>query len=83
MPAGALAGAIAPNMSATGIYLMGEYEIQVLDSYGKKEVNAGDMGGIYGASPARVNAAGKPGTWQKYVIDFQAPRFDDAGKKTA
>jgi hypothetical protein len=67
----------------SGIYMMGEYEIQILDSYGKTKIGAGDMGGIYGASPARVNAAGEAGTWQKYVVDFQAPRFDDAGKKTA
>ena len=65
----------------SGIYLMGEYEIQVLDSYGKKKIGAGDMGGIYGASSARVNASEKPGTWQKYVIDFVAPRFDNAGRK--
>lgn len=67
----------------SGIYLMGEYEIQILDSFGKTKIGAGDMGGIYGASPARTNAAGEPGTWQKYVVDFQAPRFDDAGKKIA
>jgi hypothetical protein len=30
-----------------------------------------------------VNACKKPGEWQKLVIDFQAPRFDAAGNKTA
>jgi hypothetical protein len=61
---------------------MGEYEVQILDSYGKKKVGPGDLGGLYGAAAPRVNAAKKPGEWQKFVIDFQAPRFKD-GKKVA
>ena len=74
---------MVPKGSNSGIYLMGEYEVQVLDSFGKKRVGRGDMGGIYGANAPRVNAAGEPGTWQKYVIEFQAPRFNAEGKKTA
>ena len=42
----------------------------------------GDLGGLYSAAAPKVNAAKKPGEWQKFVIDFQAPRFED-GKKTA
>jgi len=62
---------------------MGEYEVQVLDSFGKEKLGGGDMGAIYGAAPPRTNACKKPGEWQKYVIEFQAPAFDAAGKKTA
>ena len=67
----------------SGIYVMGEYEVQVLDSYGKEKLGGGDMGAIYGAQPPRTNACKKPGEWQKYQIDFQAPKFDANGKKTA
>ena len=67
----------------SGIYVMGEYEVQVLDSYGKEKLGGGDMGAIYGATPPKVNASKKPGEWQKYVIDFRAPKFDANGKKTA
>lgn len=67
----------------SGIYVMGEYEVQVLDSYGKEKLGGGDMGAIYGAQPPRTNACKKPGEWQNYQIDFQAPKFDDKGKKTA
>ena len=28
-----------------------------------------------------MNATKKPGEWQKFVIDFQAPKFEGAGKK--
>jgi hypothetical protein len=71
-----------PKGSNSGIYLMGEYEVQVLDSYGKEKVGPGDMGGIYNTAAPKKNACKKPGEWQKFVIDFQAPRFAD-GKKTS
>ncbi len=67
--------------SNSGVYVMGEYEIQVLDSYGRKELRMSDMGAIYGAQPPKVNACKKPGEWQKYEITFLAPRFDASGKK--
>jgi hypothetical protein len=71
---------MVPKNSNSGIYVMGEYEVQVLDSYGRDKVGPGDLGGLYGASAPKVNASKKPGEWQKFVIDFQAPRFED-GKK--
>jgi hypothetical protein len=72
-----------PKGSNSGIYLMGEYEVQVLDSYGKEKVGPGDMGGIYKTAAPKKNVCKKPGEWQKFIIEFQAPRFDSAGKKTA
>ena len=65
----------------SGVYVMGEYEVQILDSYGKKKMGNGDMGAIYGAKPASSNPCKKHGEWQKYVIDVQAPKFDKDGKK--
>jgi hypothetical protein len=66
--------------SNSGIYLMGEYEIQVLDSFGRQKIGPGDMGGVYGTKPADVNACKAPGEWQKYVIEFQAPKFEGENK---
>ncbi len=74
---------MVPKGSNSGIYLQGEYEVQVLDSYGRKKLGMGDMGAIYGARPPLVNACKKPGAWQQYEIHFRAPQFDAAGKKTA
>jgi len=74
---------MVPKGSNSGIYLMGEYEVQVLDSYGKEKVGQGDMGGIYAAAAPRVNAARAPGEWQKFVIGFRAPRFAADGRKSA
>jgi hypothetical protein len=71
-----------PKGSNSGVYLMGEYEVQILDSYGRKKVGPGDLGGIYATAAPRVNAAKKSGEWQKFVIEFRAPRFQ-GGKKTS
>jgi hypothetical protein len=69
--------------SNSGIYVMGEYEVQIFDSFGKEKLGDGDMGAIYGASPASVNACKPAGEWQKLMILFDAPVFDESGKKTA
>jgi hypothetical protein len=74
---------MVPQGSNSGIYVMGEYEVQILDSYGREKVGPGDVGGLYGAQAPRVNAARAPGDWQKFVIDFRAPKFDADGKKVA
>ncbi len=73
---------MVPQESNSGIYVMGEYEVQVLDSYGHTTLNNGDMGAVYGAAPPSVNASKKPGEWQQYVIEWRAPKFDAAGKQT-
>lgn len=76
---------MVPKGSNSGIYLMGEYEVQVLDSYGKPDdkLGQGDLGALYSAAAPKTNAAKKPGEWQTFVIEFQAPKFDADKKKTA
>ena len=71
---------MVPKGSNSGIYLHGEYEVQVLDSFGRTKLGMGDMGAIYGAKPPAMNASKKPGEWQKYEIVCQAPKYKD-GKK--
>lgn len=75
---------MVPKGSNSGIYLMGEYEVQVLDSYGKpdEKLTQSDLGALYSAAAPKKNASKKPGEWQKFVIDFQAPKFT-GDKKTA
>lgn len=67
---------MVPKGSNSGIYLMGEYEIQVFDSYGKERPAQQDMGAIYSASVPKVNAAKPAGEWQNFEIDFVAPKFE-------
>jgi len=81
--------------SNSGIYLQGNYEVQLFDSWGKKSAKYNDNGGIYerwndskpegekgyeGYAP-RFNVAKAPGLWQNIKISYQAPRFDANGKK--
>lgn len=81
---------MVPKGSNSGIYFMGRYEIQVLDSFGKADVGFDDCGGIYqrwgknkdNGQPPMVNASTAPGTWQRFEIIFRAPRFDENGNKT-
>jgi hypothetical protein len=73
---------MVPKGSNSGIYVMGEYEVQVFDSHGAKTMTPGDMGAIYSAAVPKVNASKAPGEWQNYVIEFRAPKFDDKGVKT-
>jgi hypothetical protein len=74
---------MVPKDSNSGVYIQGEYEIQILDSFGKDKVGTGDIGALYGAAPPKENASKAPGEWQKFVIDFDAPQFDAEGKKIA
>jgi hypothetical protein len=87
---------MVPKGSNSGIYLMGRYEVQIYDSFGRKKAGSGDLGGIYerwdparpqekqtyeGTAP-KTNAAKAPGEWQTLDITFRAPRFSHDGTKT-
>jgi hypothetical protein len=64
----------------SGVFLMGLYEIQVLDSYENKTYPDGQASAVYGQYPPLVNASRPPGQWQWYDIVFHGPRFDASGK---
>lgn len=85
---------VAPG-SNSGVYLQGNYEIQILDSWAVANPKPGDNGGIYqrwdegkpegqkgyqGYAP-RQNVSKAPGVWQKLEVSFQAAKFDATGKK--
>lgn len=63
----------------SGVFLMGRYEVQVLDSFGNETYSDGQAAALYGQCPPLVNASRAPGEWQSYDILFEAPRFE-AGK---
>lgn len=72
-----------PDISGTdqdrgnsGVYLMGRYEIQVLDSSGTVTYADGQAGALYGEFPPLVNPIRKPGEWNIYDIVVDAPKFD-------
>ena len=63
--------------SNSGVFLMGKYEVQVLDSYDNETYYDGQCAAIYKQHPPLVNACRKPGEWQTYDIIWKAPRFQD------
>jgi len=71
--------------SNSGVFLMGQYEVQITDSFGiaDNKLQAGECGGIPWLKAPAINACKAPGEWQTLDIVFRAPKFDGAGKKTA
>ena len=66
----------------SGVFLMGLYEVQVLDSYENPTYVNGQAGSVYKQHPPLVNVTRKPGEWQTYDIIWEAPRFGADGKLT-
>ena len=78
--------------SNSGVYLQGQYEIQILDSWGESESSFKSCGALYprwiqetqtayeGKAPD-TNASKKPGEWQSFDVVFRAPKFDGTGRK--
>lgn len=62
----------------SGVFLMGKYEIQVLDSYNNPTYADGQAGAIYGQWPPLANAVRTTGEWNRYDIVFESPRFEAA-----
>ncbi|MBA3698290.1 MAG: DUF1080 domain-containing protein [Planctomycetes bacterium] len=60
----------------SGVFLMGIYEIQVLDCFENQTYPDGQTAAIYGSFPPLVNANRKPGEWQMYDIIWECPKFD-------
>lgn len=70
--------------SNSGIYLETRYEANINETYGKLEGTPN--GGFDNCTPKsaapKIRATRPPLEWQTFDIDFRAPRFDAAGKKT-
>jgi len=73
----------APTNS--GIYFQARYEVDINESFGRTDGSpCGNLGNCTpkGTLP-KVRASRAPLEWQTLDVDFRAPRFDAAGKKTA
>jgi hypothetical protein len=64
----------------SGVFLMGLYEVQILDSWQNDTYPDGQAGALYGQHPPLVNASLPPGEWQSYDIIFRRPRFSGDGQ---
>lgn len=80
-----------PKGGNSGVYLMGRYEIQILDSHGvpDADLKSSMCGSVYErwkddkgyeGKPPLVNAARPAGEWNRYDMVFRAPRFRNGTK---
>ena len=65
----------------SGVFLMGLYEVQVLQSNHNMTYPDGQAGALYGQLPPLVNATAPQGEWQSYDLAFEPPVYED-GKVT-
>ena len=63
----------------SGIFLMGIYEMQILDSFDNETYYDGQAASIYKQTPPMVNAMRAPGQWNNYDIIWTCPRFNEDG----
>lgn len=75
-------GLAGQGRSNSGLILLGQFEVQILDSYRSDTYPDGQAGAMYGQFPPLVNASRPPLRWQTYDVVFFAPRFDAAGALT-
>jgi hypothetical protein len=59
----------------SGVFFMGLYELQILDSWKNETYVNGQAASLYKQHPPLVNASRPPGEWQTYDAIFIAPRF--------
>jgi hypothetical protein len=70
---------VGQDRGNSGVFLMRQFEVQVLDSYKADTYADGQAGAIYGQYPPLFNASRPPGQWQSYDIAFRRPRFERSG----
>ncbi len=66
----------------SGVFLLGLYEVQVLDGYRNPTYADGLTASIYGQYPPLANASVPPGEWHVFDIVFEAPSYE-GGKVTS
>ncbi len=59
----------------SGVYMMGLYEVQVLDCFEHLIYADGTTGAMYGQVPPMANVCRKPGEWQSFDIVWEAHHF--------
>lgn len=74
------AGKTGQGCGNSGVFLMGLYEVQVLNSYQMETYYNGQASSIYKQHIPLVNASLPVGKWQTYDIIFTAPVFDGEGE---
>ncbi|MDX2038000.1 MAG: DUF1080 domain-containing protein [Isosphaeraceae bacterium] len=70
---------VGQDRGNSGLFFMGVYELQILDSHNAETYTDGQAGALYGQYPPLANASRPPGEWQSYDVAFRRPRFETDG----
>ncbi|MEM7384354.1 MAG: family 16 glycoside hydrolase [Verrucomicrobiota bacterium] len=63
----------------SGVFIDGKWEIQIIDSFGREELDDHlTCGAITGIAAPTANACGKPGSWQQLEVAVQHVSEDEA-----
>ena len=70
------------NQGNSGVFLMGQFEVQIIESKASYIYADGNAGALYGQYPPLVNPAREPLEWQSFDIFFTAPKFEGTTMKS-
>ncbi len=71
------------NKANSGLFILGRYEIQILDMHQNSTYADGACGALYKQIAPSTNACLPPEQWQTLDVELQAPRVDTNGRVTA
>ncbi len=66
----------------SGVFIMGLYEVQILQSHNNKTYPDGMAASLYGQQPPLANATSPQGEWNSYDITFVPPVYVDGKVQT-
>ncbi len=72
--------ATGQDRANSGLFLMKDYEIQILDTYDNESYADGIAASLYGVAPPTHNALRPSGEWQTYDVWFRRPVFGANGE---
>lgn len=72
-------GKTGQQYSNSGVFFMGLYEVQILNSHNNDTYANGQASSVYKQHIPLANASRPPGEWQEYDIIFMAPKFSEKG----
>ncbi len=69
------------SLANSGVFLQDQFEIQIMETYGRSFGGMNDSGAIYSLRDASANVSLPNGQWESYDITFRTARWSGGVKK--